>query len=53
VRATWTGVVGAAGGPIPEGTRITAELGGFLTVEDGRLTEHETYDCYPPFLSTL
>lgn len=49
VRATWSGVTGIDRGPLPAGTRLTAEVAAFLTVRDGRIVEHETFDCYPPF----
>jgi ketosteroid isomerase-like protein len=48
VRATWTGVVGVDAGPYRKGTRLVARMGGFLRVRDGRVVEHETYDCYEP-----
>ena len=41
VRSTWRGTIG--------GTEIVAHMGGFLTVRDGRIAAHETYDCYEPF----
>ncbi|WP_344091314.1 nuclear transport factor 2 family protein [Microbacterium deminutum] len=41
VRSTWRGSVGD--------TEIVAHMGGFLTVRDGRVSAHETYDCYEPF----
>jgi ketosteroid isomerase-like protein len=41
VRSTWRGTVGAA--------EIVAHMGGFITVRDGRIAAHETYDCYEPF----
>lgn len=41
VRSTWRGSVGA--------TEIVAHMGGFVTVRDGRIAVHETYDCYEPF----
>lgn len=46
VRSTWTGVVGRDAGPLAAGTTLTAHMGGFLTVRDGRIARHETYDCY-------
>jgi ketosteroid isomerase-like protein len=42
VRATWRGrLAGGAG--------LEARVAAFLTVFDGRISLHETYDCYAPF----
>ena len=41
VRATWRGRLSA-------GARLEARIAAFLTVADGRIREHETYDCYSP-----
>ncbi|WP_243076753.1 nuclear transport factor 2 family protein [Microbacterium sp. SS28] len=41
VRSTWRGVVGQ--------TEIVAHMAGFVTVRDGRVAAHETFDCYEPF----
>jgi ketosteroid isomerase-like protein len=41
VRATWRGTLAA-------GARLEARIAAFLTVADGRIREHETYDCYSP-----
>ena len=41
VRSTWRGVVGE--------NEIVAHMGGFVTVRDGRVAAHDTYDCYEPF----
>ncbi len=41
VRSTWRGVMG--------GTQIVAHMAGFVTVRDGLIARHETYDCYEPF----
>jgi ketosteroid isomerase-like protein len=41
VRATWRGTLVA-------GARLEARIASFLTVADGRIREHETYDCYSP-----
>jgi ketosteroid isomerase-like protein len=49
VRGTWIGVVGVDAGPYTRGTRMVAHMGGFLTVKDDRILEHETFDCYEPF----
>jgi ketosteroid isomerase-like protein len=42
VRATWRGT-------IQDGTKLTAHVAAWLTVADGRIREHETFDCYEPF----
>jgi ketosteroid isomerase-like protein len=49
VRATWRGTVGVDAGPFTKGTELVAALGSFLRIRDGRVVEHETYDCYQPF----
>jgi ketosteroid isomerase-like protein len=41
VRALWRGTLAA-------GARLEARIAAFLTVDDGRIREHETYDCYSP-----
>ncbi|MDZ8160488.1 nuclear transport factor 2 family protein [Microbacterium aquimaris] len=41
VRSTWRGTIGD--------TEIVAHMAGFLTVRDGLIVEHDTYDCYEPF----
>jgi ketosteroid isomerase-like protein len=41
VRATWRGTLAA-------GARLEARVAAFLTVVDGLIREHETYDCYAP-----
>jgi ketosteroid isomerase-like protein len=48
VRATWTGVVGIDAGPLSRGDALTAQVAALLTVRDGRIVEHETFDCYAP-----
>lgn len=47
-RATWRGTIGQATGRFPAGTELVAHVAGMLTVEDGRIREHETFDCYEP-----
>ena len=49
VRSTWTGTVGVEAGPLSPGDVLVAHMAGFLTVRDGLVAEHETYDCYEPF----
>jgi ketosteroid isomerase-like protein len=41
VRAVWRGRLAG-------GARLEARIAAFLTVVDGRIREHETYDCYAP-----
>jgi ketosteroid isomerase-like protein len=41
VRATWRGRLAA-------GARLEARIAAFLSVADGQIREHETYDCYSP-----
>ena len=42
VRATWRGTTA-------DGTELVAHIAGWLTVADGQILEHETFDCYEPF----
>jgi ketosteroid isomerase-like protein len=42
VRATWRGTMAS-------GATLEAKIAAFITVADGRVREHETYDCYAPF----
>lgn len=51
VRSTWRGTVGVEAGALKPGDELVAHMGGFLTVRDGLVVEHETYDCYEPFAS--
>jgi ketosteroid isomerase-like protein len=48
VRATWRGTLGQGGQSVPAGTELVAHIAGMLTVEDGSIREHETFDCYEP-----
>ena len=48
-RATWRGVIGASAGPFREGQELIAHVAAMLTVHDGAIVRHETYDCYAPF----
>ena len=50
VRATWRGTLARDIGPLPTGTVMTAHIAAFLTVVDGRIREHETFDCYEPLV---
>lgn len=47
-RLRWTGEVAVDAGPLRGGQRLTAEIAQFVRVEDGRVAEIETYDCYQP-----
>jgi ketosteroid isomerase-like protein len=49
VQSMWTGVFRHDVGALAAGTRLTAHMAGFLTVRDGLVVRHETYDCYEPF----
>ncbi|HET7378890.1 MAG TPA: GNAT family N-acetyltransferase [Gaiellales bacterium] len=49
VRATWRGTIGRAIEGVPDGTELVAHIAGTLTVDDGRIREHETFDCYEPW----
>ena len=49
VRARWEGTIGRDAGPFQQGAKLTAHVAAFLTVHDGRIVEHETFDCYEPF----
>ena len=40
VRSTWRGTIDA--------TEVIAHMAGWVTVRDGRILRHETYDCYEP-----
>ncbi|HKE78550.1 MAG TPA: nuclear transport factor 2 family protein [Solirubrobacteraceae bacterium] len=48
VRATWRGTLGADAGALPAGAELVAHIAAWLTVADGRVVEHETFDCYEP-----
>lgn len=48
VRAAWTGVIGMDAGPYFAGQKLVADIASFLTVRDGQVVEHETFDCYQP-----
>jgi ketosteroid isomerase-like protein len=49
VRATWRGVVGLDAGPFRAGQELVAHVAALVTVRDGAVVEHETFDCYEPF----
>jgi ketosteroid isomerase-like protein len=51
VRATWQGTLARDMGPFPAGTAMKAHIAGLLTVVDGQIREHKTFDCYEPLVS--
>jgi len=46
VRATWRGTIANGGERLPAGSRLVAHVSAWLTVTDGLIREHDTYDCY-------
>jgi ketosteroid isomerase-like protein len=48
VRATWRGTIGTGTDALPAGTQLVAHVAAWVTVADGRIREHETFDCYEP-----
>jgi ketosteroid isomerase-like protein len=52
VRATWRGTVGAGTDALAPGAELVAHVAAWLTVVDGRIRSHETFDCYEPLPST-
>jgi ketosteroid isomerase-like protein len=48
-RATWRGTIGQDTASLAAGTELVAHIAALLTVRDGRIREHETFDCYEPF----
>jgi ketosteroid isomerase-like protein len=50
VRATWRGTLVRDMGRLPAGTVMTAHIAASLTVVDGQIREHETFDCYEPLV---
>jgi ketosteroid isomerase-like protein len=48
VRATWRGTVGQGAPSLPAGTELVAHIAAMLTVKDGTVREHQTFDCYDP-----
>jgi hypothetical protein len=48
VRAIWRGTIGQGTDALPAGTELTAHVAAWLTVTDGSIREHETFDCYDP-----
>jgi ketosteroid isomerase-like protein len=52
VRATWRGTIREGAGALAPGAQLVAHIAAWLTVADGRVVAHETFDCYEP-LPTL
>ena len=48
VRATWRAVVSRDAGPFRGGQELVAHVAAFLTVREGTVWAHETFDCYEP-----
>lgn len=53
VRATWRGTIGQGTDALDAGTELVAHIAAWLTVVDGRVVEHETFDCYEPLPPAL
>ena len=51
VRATGRASIGHGTDALPSGAELTAHIAAWLTVTDGRVSEHETFDCYEPLPS--
>lgn len=49
VRATWRGTLAQNAGSLPAGRELVAQVAALLTVKDGLIRRHETFDCYDPF----
>lgn len=49
VRVLWTGVIAHDAGPFAAGQVLTAHIAQFIRVQDGKIVEIETYDCYEPW----
>jgi ketosteroid isomerase-like protein len=48
VRATWRGTIREGSDAPAAGAELVAHVAAWLTVVDGRVREHETFDCYEP-----
>ena len=48
VRATWRGTLSQNVGSLPAGRELVAQVAALLTVKDGLIRRHETFDCYEP-----
>ena len=51
VRATWQGKLARDIGGLPAGMAMKAHIAALLTVVDGQIREHETFDCYEPLVA--
>ena len=49
VRATWRGTLAKDAGSLPAGRELVAHVAALLTVRDGLIRRHETFDGYDPF----
>lgn len=49
VRATWRGTLARPVGDVPAGRELVAQIAALLTVRDGMIRRHETFDCYERF----
>lgn len=49
VRATWRGTLARGVGDLAPGRELVAQIAALLTVRDGMIRRHETFDCYDPF----
>ena len=50
VRAIWKGTIGVAAGPYCAGQHLVAQVAAFVTIRDGQIVHHESFDCYDPIL---
>lgn len=48
VRASWRGTIREGIDALTPGAELVAHIAAWLTVADGRIREHETFDCYQP-----
>lgn len=48
VRATWRGTLAREVGPLPLGAALTAHTAAVISVEDGRIRDHEVFDRNEP-----
>ena len=48
VRATWRGTLARTTAGVPAGRELVAHIAALLTVRDGLIRRHETFDCYEP-----
>lgn len=45
---TWRGRIAHDAGPLRTGDELTAHIAALITVADGQILEHQTFDCYEP-----